>query len=760
MPNVSEPTPDAPTLNWCVGRTRTTATWTPIHDQPWSAFLQWLKPDQPASSKEVRPYVGGTLSNGRRTARTVEQRFFLTLDADYADPDFPLETELLLHDVPYLIHTTWRHDPDAHRYRLIVPLSRGVTPNEYKELAWLVMNRLGGEQFDKTTVQAERFMWGPSTQNPDTYVWKSAHAGAPYLPVDAWLDGQHSPSQTRASHSGANPPPAPATTRTGVLSGSPATAEDIERAEEILAQAVDDVLHLRERGEFAGRNEAVFHLLPLLLRFAEAGALDEDLVLDSLFNAAQQVPAEDPYTRQEFDASVRSARAYVEKEGPTLPETTRTRLAQADFEDVEEPEDEEDLWTASPQLRHIAQAADNIGCNPYALLSAVLTRILVQIDPEVQLVGSEDGSVGSRAALNLGVVLVGASGQGKTTIQEKSGELIPGTARFEAKPSTGQGLIQAYLEQRPDSEELRLKAEPKCLWLFDEIDTLAATAADKTSTLLSEVRTMLTGGMTGTKNATVSRQRHLPKRSYNFQMIVNAQPSRAGVLLNDRDGGTPQRFIWAAVNDPNRVLHVKDRPPWPGPLGWSDVFTLMFAAGEPVVDIPQWLKDELLDYDFKVRREGIEGGPLSRNSHKNLLRLKVATGIAFLHENHRVEDWHVRLADTVLKSSYRVQQECEAIIAKTAFESKLAKARSETRVVELVSDEKLKHLTEIAVKKLKRADGDWVQWKVLRPQYSDRPVWEEPLWEALEQVDGVEVDETEKPYGTEIRKSRKARWVG
>ena len=102
--------------------------------------------------------MGGTLQHGRRSIRTVEQRFFLTLDADYADVDFPFDVMDLLPDTPYVIHTTWRHTVEAHRYRLIIPLSRGVEPNEYKELAWTVMNRLDGKRFDVTTAQAERFM--------------------------------------------------------------------------------------------------------------------------------------------------------------------------------------------------------------------------------------------------------------------------------------------------------------------------------------------------------------------------------------------------------------------------------------------------------------------------------------------------------------------------------------------------------------------------------------------------------------------------
>lgn len=757
MPDVPEPIPDAPTLNWCVGRTRTTATWTPVHDQSWSSFVQWLKPDQPASSKEVSPYVGGTLTNGRRTARTVEQRFFLTLDADYADPDFPLETEILLHDVPYIIHTTWRHRSDAHRYRLIVPLSRGVTPNEHKELAWLVMDRLGGDQFDKTTAQAERFMWGPSTQDPGTYFHRSAHAGAPYLPVDAWLDGQHSPAQTRTGHGGANTPPAPVTSRSEALSGSPASDEDIERAEEILAQAVDDVLHLRERGEFAGRNEAVFHLLPLLLRFAKAGALDEDLVLDSLFNATQLVPADEPYTRQEFEASVRSARAYAEQEGPTLPETTRTRLAQADFEDVDEPENDdeyEELWTASPQLRHIAQAADSVNRNRLAMLAAVLTRILVQVDAGICLAGVEDGSIGPRAALNLGVALVGRPGQGKTTILDTSRDLLPGTGMYEKDLTTGQGLIAAYMRWDKDEGVNKLREDPKALFICDEIDTLAANSSDTTSTLLSELRTMLMGGKTGTTTATQERNRQLQARSYNFQTIVNLQPHRAGVLLRERDAGTPQRFVWVTVTDPEHALDNTLLPPWPGPLDWSDAFTLHFELNDPVVDIPQWMKDELREQDAKISREGLEGDSTGWSAHKNLLRLKVAAGIAFLHECPTVTDEYIHLADLVLAGSDRVQRTCERLIRKSEFEAKVNKVKSDTRVLELVGDEKLDRLVSNALKGLKKRDG-WVPWRDIRPAYRDRDQWDEPVWEHLSKTEGVEV--VEESHGDGVR--RKARWI-
>lgn len=711
----------------------------------WLDFVRYLNPSRPEDAREVRPYVGATLTNGRRTARTVEGRYLLTLDADYADTDFLLDVDEAI-ESPYLVHTTWRHTPTAPRYRLIIPLDRAVGPNEYKKLAWAVMNRLGGSRFDETTAQPERFMWGPSTQNPRTYYWSQHNAGAPYLHVDGVL-AHSGPPNGRAEQGGGSPTPNPPATGRQAHSNTEPTAEDIERAEEILADAIDGVLHLRQTGQFEGRNEAVFHMLPLLLRFADAGALDEDLVLDSLFYAAQQVEADEPYTRQEFEASVRSAREYANEEGPALPDTTPTKRAVSDFEGISTTTD---LWTASPQIRHIAQAADALGRNRFALLAAVLIRILARVDAGVCLAGAEDGSVGSRAALNLGVALVGSSGQGKSTLQDMSGVLVP-TPGIEQKPSTGQGLIQEYLEWDEQEQKHHLISDPRRLFFFDEVDTLSASAADKTSTLMSELRTMLTGGATGTANATAQRRRFLPARSYNFQMMLNVQPLRAGGLLKDRDAGTPQRFIWVTVTDPSRAVHPNDRPEWPGPLDWNDAFLLGFEIGEPVVDIPQWLKEELLTYDYRVSKEGMSGGEVSWAAHQNLLRLKVAVGIAFLHESPVVETEHVMLADIIVADSLRVQRECEAEISKNNFREQVSRAQTAERISELAQDDKLKRLLDTAKKKIRGAEGEVVPWRDIRPQHRDRDAWSEVLWDALEQDKEVE---------TATDGARSTRWIG
>lgn len=747
---MAQPVPDAPTLSWSVGRSKTTAKWSPAYDQSWSQFLKWLQPEMPASKKEVLPYVGATLQNGRRTIGTVEERFFLTLDADYADELFPTDVALEFLDTPYLIHTTWRHTILAHRYRLIIPLSRGVKPSEYKELAWTVMNRLDGKRFDVTTAQAERFMWGPSSRDLDEYFWVSANPRAPYLPVDVWLDGQHGPSEAPAATGQGKGTPAPRASRSEAHTASD---EDKERAQEILFQACDQVEHVYEREDFEGRNEAVFHLLPLLLRFCGAGALEEDTVLDALWTAARRVPADEPYERSEFNASVRKAREYAAESGPTLPETTATKMAQADFADVDFGADP-DLWDKTPVLKHIAQAADSIGRSRLSMLAVTIARVLHEVDPIVCLPGVGDGGIGSRAALNIGVALVGGSGQGKTTFSERSRELV-GTTDNDLSPSTGQGLIQTYLKWDPDSGENRLKEDPRALFYVDEIDTLGALSKDSGSTLLSEMRTMLTGGSTGSSNATRDRQRILPARSYSFQLIAGVQPSRAGTLLDGKDAGTPQRFIWAQVTDPKNAIRPKERPGWPGPLNWNRDFLDLLMMVDPIVRYPDWLLEELQEYDYKISQEGADGGELSQHGHHNLLRLKVAAGIAFLHESPVILDEHLEITDMILASSKQVQKMCERRVAEEAHKRKKQQRLSDERVIQEVSEERSQKLVKNARGNLLRADGEWVTWHNLRPAHRDREAYEESVWEALVAMEDVECDET--PFGDGVR--RKARIV-
>jgi hypothetical protein len=259
---------------------------------------------------------------------------------------------------------------------------------------------------------------------------------------------------------------------------------------------------------------------------------------------------------------------------------------------------------------------------------------------------------------------------------------------------------------------------------------------------------MLTGGLTGSSNATKERRRILHEGTYNFQIVVGVQPKRAGALLDGRDAGTPQRFVWASVTDPKTALTPDERPEWPGSLNWNSDFLLHFEFGEPIVRYPDWLVQELQEYDYKISLEEEGGGELSRHGHHNLLRLKVATAIAFLHQSAVVEDLYVEIADKILIASKRSQAVCEKAVADAAFERKKAAKTSDERVNEEVSEERLAKLVNNARKALLRKKGEWVKWQPLRPRYNDRAAYEESVWEALIEMEDVEHKEEE--YGGKV----------
>ena len=124
--------------------------------------------DKQAAIKDVWGYVGGFLINGSRTPQAVLHRQLLTLDLDtaYADlwDDFTLQ-----YPNAAVLHGTHKYTPENPRYRLIMPLSREVSPEEYEAIARRVAGEIGLQYFDNTTFQVNRLMFWPSTPKDIEY---------------------------------------------------------------------------------------------------------------------------------------------------------------------------------------------------------------------------------------------------------------------------------------------------------------------------------------------------------------------------------------------------------------------------------------------------------------------------------------------------------------------------------------------------------------------------------------------------------------
>lgn len=123
------------------------------------------------SIKDVGGFVGGWLDGGRRKSNTVINRSMLTLDADFAKPTF-WDDLITIQDFKCCIYSTHKHTPNAPRIRLIIPLKRDVSAEEYEAIARMVAKDIGIDMFDDTTYQPSRLMYWPSTPKNGQFVYE------------------------------------------------------------------------------------------------------------------------------------------------------------------------------------------------------------------------------------------------------------------------------------------------------------------------------------------------------------------------------------------------------------------------------------------------------------------------------------------------------------------------------------------------------------------------------------------------------------
>lgn len=132
-------------------------------------FINMSKDDQ-HKIKDVGGYVGGYLRNGRRLQSNVVNRQLLTLDIDFAHVGM-WDDFCMLFDNAALLHATHKHIDTSPRYRLVIPLNREVTSDEYGAISRKVAEILGIDLFDNTTFDPSRLMFWPSVpKDVDYYV--------------------------------------------------------------------------------------------------------------------------------------------------------------------------------------------------------------------------------------------------------------------------------------------------------------------------------------------------------------------------------------------------------------------------------------------------------------------------------------------------------------------------------------------------------------------------------------------------------------
>jgi hypothetical protein len=399
----------------------------------------------------------------------------------------------------------------------------------------------------------------------------------------------------------------------------------------------------------------------------------------------------------------------------------------------------EAFWSARPELARLQQFARARLTGPWSTLGAVLARVVATIPPHVVL----PPTVGSEASVNLFVALVAPSGFGKGASEAVAEDyVVTEMVPFVATPGSGEGLLKQYAYKRrtmkgqpPEQVNLRNAA----MFTVPEVDTFAALAGRGGSTLMPELRKAWMGERLGFGWADVEKAVAIMAHRYRMTMIVGVQPGRGAVLLDDADGGTPQRFLWLPTTDPDAPDEPPEEPDrlrlpaWPTAVELTD--PVLSDAGdegsglrvkfdvedryrleEPadrdafhVLELPPSVVDTIrAEHLAKRRGEVAEASVL--DSHAMLVRLKIAVGFMWMNgrtDKVSEEDW--TLAGTVLAVSNATRAGVQAALRSNKTKAAEARGRhdAEREVVkeDVLRDKKIAQIVDRIREKLRVKNG-------------------------------------------------------
>lgn len=345
-------------------------------------------------------------------------------------------------------------------------------------------------------------------------------------------------------------------------------------------------------------------------------------------------------------------------------------LAFNDFQTLERG-----FWTQRESLKIVYMAALSSMCSPWAVLAHCVALALTMVRPHITLppiIGAGGGS------LNWFAVIAAPSGLSKSTSETVARQLITGQVR-QRNLGSGEGFLDSYVKPANKQTGEPAGLHESVLFVADEGDSLAALGSRKNATLSSVLRSAFTGTQLGFSYR--SSDLHLPAHSYRTVLVINIQPAKAGVLLDDRTGGLLQRFMWFPGAD-RRVSW--QTPPWPGPLTLPSPSAWQYPTQLKVPpDAVDLIKDSAERQHHDVDRDETD----NLDSHLLYIREKFAFGLAVVdgRDTMTLDDW--RLAGIAARVSgftrdYVMQQVDRATVAD-------ARKRGRTRGVEFdaASDE-------------------------------------------------------------------------
>lgn len=141
-----------------------------VTSETYKQFMSATK-DEQSKIKDVGGFVGGYLTKGRRDKNSVAHRQIVTLDIDFSHDNFWWDFTMLF-ECAALIHSTHKSSDKAPRHRLVIPLDRPVSHEEYQAISRKIAGDLNIDLFDASTFDVNRLMFWPSVSCDATYYFE------------------------------------------------------------------------------------------------------------------------------------------------------------------------------------------------------------------------------------------------------------------------------------------------------------------------------------------------------------------------------------------------------------------------------------------------------------------------------------------------------------------------------------------------------------------------------------------------------------
>lgn len=387
--------------------------------------------------------------------------------------------------------------------------------------------------------------------------------------------------------------------------------------------------------------------------------------------------------------------------------------------------DHEAFWAARPELAHIRTYAQAQMSSPWAVLGGVLANVVCQAPVTIVL----PNIIQDLASINLAIALVGRSGEGKGGATSTARRAVNiGPPAFDKHTlGSGQGIAHGYghWESGKDGDTGHVERHAdSCLFIVEEVDHLGSHAAQNASTTLAELRRFLMGEKLGHLYVDRTKRVQIAEHTYRGAFLVGVQPARAGALLGDADGGTPQRFVWLPVLDPQPP---DTEPDLPAPIEWRQPPSTALPPPDGLYDgrrpIPVCDTAVTAIKEERRRRARGEGDPL--DGHRLLCRERVAAALGLLNGHYGITDDDWALSEHVMAISDATRTAVTHALDAARQAANRGKALDEAERDEIKEDRQDQRVARRIADILRRND-DWMNHNDLRKRLNirDRPAFE------------------------------------